>query len=306
MIDFLQTTEGIVTAACVFLLVGLAWNLTYNACGYLNLALGQFFILGAVFSYKFQTDLGIHNTLLLAVMVIGAVGVLGFLCERFLLRPLKDQGLSPLIVTIGINLVLLQLSKRLSPASTLRPETFADGRVNLGGVYITYQELIVWATALVLCIGLFLFFTRTDHGRTMRACQDNRKGAEALGIKVPTYGTIAFTVSAMLAAAAAFVVGPTRGVAYNSGDLIAIQSFMAVSIVGLGRNGGAVFGAFLVAGAQGYLARYWSNEMSQIVVLIGFLCVLYVYAARGDGGKTARPLVPDWLRRRRRAAPATT
>jgi branched-chain amino acid transport system permease protein len=297
VIDFLQTTEGVVTAASVYLLVGLAWNLTYNACGYLNLALGQYYILGAIFSYKLQTSADIHNVFLLAVLVIGAVGVIGYLSERFLLRPLKDHRLAPLIVTIGINLVLLQLAKRLSPSSVLRPETFVEGTVTVGGVHITYQELIVWGTALVLTIALFFFFTRTDMGRSMRACQDNRKGAEALGIKVPSYSTAAFTVGAMLAATAAFVVGPTQGVAYNSGDLIAIKAFMAVSIVGLGRNGGALFGAFLVAGGQGYIARYWSNDISEIVVLVGFLCVLYVYAARESGHNPWR--LPSALRRTR-------
>src|SRR5690242_20507549 len=79
---------------------------------------------------------------------------------------------------------------------------------------------------------------------------------------------------------------------YNSGDLIAIKSFMAVSVVGLGRNGGAIIGALLVAGTEGYVGRYWSNELSDIVVLIAFLVVLYVAVVRLSGGR----FVPAWLR----------
>ena len=100
----------------------------------------------------------------------------------------------------------------------------------------------------------------------------------------------------------AFVVAPTQGSAYNSGDLIAIKAFMAVSIVGLGRNGGAVFGAFLVAAAEGYVARYWSADISQIVVLLGFIAILYVYAVRTTGGR----FVPVWTRARRRWQPEAT
>ena len=73
---------------------------------------------------------------------------------------------------------------------------------------------------------LFTFFSRTDLGRTMRACTDNRPAALTLGIKVKTLATIAFTASAVLAALAAFVVSPTQGSAYNSGDLIAIKAFV--------------------------------------------------------------------------------
>jgi branched-chain amino acid transport system permease protein len=295
MIDFFQTTEGVITAASVYLLVGLSWNLVFNACGYLNLALGQFYILGAIFSYKLETSWGIHSPFLVGPMIAIAVGFLGFISERFLLRPLKDRGLSPLIVTIGINLMLLQLAKSLSPGLVIRPDTFVNGQISPGGVHISYQELIVWGTAIVLSTALFLFFKRTDLGRSMRASVDNRQAASALGLRVATYATVAFTVSAAIAAIAAFVVAPTQGSAYNSGDLIAIKAFMAVSIVGIGRNGGAVFGALLVAGAQGYLARYVNADISDIIVLIGFLIVLYVYVVRTSGDT----LLPRWLRVRK-------
>ncbi len=295
MIDFFQTTEGVITAASVYLLVGLSWNLVFNACGYLNLALGQFYILGAIFSYKLETSWGIHSPFLVGPMIAIAVGFLGFISERFLLRPLKDRGLSPLIVTIGINLMLLQLAKSLSPGLVIRPDTFVDGQISPGGVHISYQELIVWGTAVVLSTALFLFFKRTDLGRSMRASVDNRGAADGLGLRVATYATVAFTVSAMIAAIAAFVVAPTQGSAYSSGDLIAIKAFMAVSIVGIGRNGGAVFGALLVAGAQGYLARYVNADISDIIVLLGFLIVLYVYVVRSSGDT----LLPRWLRVRK-------
>ena len=302
MTDFLQTTEGIVTAASIYLMIGLGWNLVYNTCGYLNLAIGEFYILGAVFSWKFEQSWGITSPYVLAVLVCGCAAALGFVCERLLLRPLKGRVLDALIVTIGINLMLLQLAKVLSPATVIRPDLFVFGVVRPFGVFIAYQELIVWGTAIVVSAALFTFFTRTDLGRTMRACNDNRPAALTLGIRVPMFATIAFAASAVLAALAAFVVAPTQGLAYNSGDLIAIKAFMAVSIVGLGRNGGAVFGAFLVAAAEGYVARYWSADLSQIVVLLGFIGILYVYAVRSTGGR----FVPVWTRVRRRWQPETT
>jgi branched-chain amino acid transport system permease protein len=293
--DFFQTSEAILTSASIYLLIGLGWNLVYNTCGYLNLAIGQFYILGAVISWKLEQSTGISSPALLCLLVCLGAAILGFVSERVLLRPLKGHALNALIVTIGINLMLLQLAKVLSPATVIRPDLFVFGVVRPGGVFISYQEIIVWGTAFIVTVALFSFFTLTDLGRTMRACTDNRPAAEMLGIRVPMFATIAFTASAVLAALAAFVVAPTQGLAYNSGDLIAIKAFMAVSIVGLGRNGGAVFGAFLVAGAEGYVARYWNPDISEIVVLIGFVAVLYVYAVRITGGR----LVPSWAALRR-------
>lgn len=295
MIDFLQTTEGIITAASIYLLIGLAWNLVFNACGYLNLAMGEFFILGAMFSYKCEVSWGITSPFLVGPITVLIVGVIAFVAERALLRPLKERGLPPLIVTIGIALVLLQLANKLSSAVAIRPNVFINGGIAPGGVHIAYQELIVWATAIIVGIAFILFFTRTDQGRVMRACVDNRQGAQNLGIKVATYATAAFTVSAMLAALAAFVITPIESVAYNSGDYIAIKAFMAVSVMGVGRNGGAVGGALLVAALEGYLSRYVSPDTANVVVLIAFVVILCTYAIRSEGGR----LLPPWLRIRR-------
>jgi branched-chain amino acid transport system permease protein len=295
MINFLQTTEGIITTASIYLLIGLAWNLVYNACGYLNVAMGEFFILGAMFSYKCEASWGISSPLLVGPITVVIVGAIGFISERFLLRPLKDRGLPPLVVTIGIALILLQVANKMSSAAAIRPNSFVNGGIAPGGVHIAYQELIVWTTAIAVGLAFIAFFTRTDQGRVMRACVDNRRGAEQLGIKVATYATAAFTVSAMLAALAAFVVTPIQSVAYNSGDFIAIKAFMAVSVMGVGRNGGAVAGALLIAALEGYLSRYISPDTADVVVLIAFVVILCTYAVRDTGGA----LVPRWLRLRR-------
>jgi branched-chain amino acid transport system permease protein len=297
MIDFLQTTEGIITAASIYLLVGLGWNLVFNACGYLNLAIGEFFILGAMFSYKAETSWGITSPFLVGLITVAIVGAIGFVAERTLLRTLKQQGLPPLVVTIGIALILLQVANKLSSAQAIRTNLFVNGGIVPGGVHISYQELIVWAATIVVGIVFVVFFTRTDQGRVMRACVDNRQGAQNLGIKVATYATAAFTASAMLAAFAAFLITPIEGVAYNSGDPIAIKAFMAVSVFGVGRYGGAVAGALLVAALEGYVARYVSADTANLVLLIAFILILCTYSVRSEGGR----LLPPWLRLRRRS-----
>jgi branched-chain amino acid transport system permease protein len=299
MTDFLQTTEGIITSGCVYLLIGLAWNLVFNACGYLNLAIGEFFILGAMFSFKFENSWGISSPWLVGLLTVLIVGAIGLLCERLLLRPLKQQGLPPLVVTIGIALVLLQVANLLSSSIAVQPNVFVTGGIAPGGVHIAYQELFMWGTALVVGVAFLWFFKRTDLGRTLRACVDNQIGARTLGIRVATYATAAFTVSAMLAALAGFMITPIQGVAYNSGDFIAIKSFMAVSVFGVGRNGGAVAGALLVAALEGYVSRYISPITADDVVLIAFVVILCTYAMGSQGAVRRLPLP-----RLRRTAPA--
>lgn len=281
MIDFLQTTQGILTAASAYLLVGLGWNIVYNACGYLNLAIGGFYVLGAVVAYEAESRLGLTSFLLVGGLVVLGVGAVAAASERIALRPLRDRGLAPMLVTLGLALVLLQVAAAIVPVTVIRPAVFVAGPpLDLGGVLIGRQELIVWATAAVLTVGLVTFFKRTDAGRTMRACADNEAGARMLGINVPAYATAAFTIGAILAAVAAFVIAPAQGVAYTSGEYIAIKAFMAVSIGGIGRYGGAVVGALVVAAAEGYIARYWNADVRDVVVLSAFLLILYFQAKR--------------------------
>jgi branched-chain amino acid transport system permease protein len=279
MVDFLQTTQGAVTAACVYILIGFGWNLVYNACGYLNLAIGEFYILGAILAVNLQSDLGIDSVILRGVIVVVGMAFLGFLCEIFLLRPVSSDGFRPLIVTLGLALVLLQVAKELSPEVVIHPQPFLSGPpLDVGGVLIPRQDLIVWGTCLAVVIGLIWFFRSTDLGRRVRAAVDSPDGARLLGIKVNWYMTGAFAAGAALAALAAFVVAPTQGVNYQQGDIIAIKSFMAVAIGGLGRYGGGVIGAFVVALIEAYLARYWDPAAQQIVILVLFLLVLYIQA----------------------------
>lgn len=283
MIEFLQTTEGVVTAAAVYLLIGLGWNLVYNTCGYLNLALGQFYTTGAIVSWKLENSWGVTSLWLVVPITLAVAAAVGYVSERLLLRPLKDRNVSPIIVTIGLDLILLQAARALFDGLVMRPDPFVTGSFDVGGVIITKQDLVAWATAAILAIGLFLFLVRTDTGRAMRACSTDPGAAKALGVRVAGYGAMAFTMGAVLAAAAALVVAPSQGATVSGGDLVAIQASIAVSIVGIGRNGGAVFGAFLVAGLEGYLTRYWSSNWSGPAVLAIFLLVLYVYAVRSAG-----------------------
>jgi branched-chain amino acid transport system permease protein len=299
MVDFLQTTQGAVTAASVYILIGFGWNLVYNACGYLNLAIGEFYILGAILAVNLQTDFGIDSVILRGAVTIAALGALGLLCEIVLLRPLGGGGFRPLIVTLGLALVLLQVAKELSPEVVIHPEVFlSGGPLDVGGVLIPRQDLIVWGTCGAVIVAMIYFFKATDLGRRVRAAVDSPSGARLLGIRVNWYMTGAFAVSAMLAGLAAFVVAPTQGVNYLQGDIIAIKSFMAVAIGGLGRYEGGVIGAFIVAGTEAYLARYWDPAAQQIVILVGFLLVLYIQAV---GVSPRKP----WLLRRFTARRAT-
>lgn len=299
MIDVLQTLEAALEAASVYLLVGLGWNIVYSSCGYLNLAVGGFYVLAAILSFKLAATLGIDAPIVVAVAALVIVSSIGMISELALIRPLKHRGLEVLIVTAGLELILGEVNARLAPELAVRPEAFIAGPAfDIGGVLVPRQGTIVIATAVAAFCGLLWFFKRTDLGRTFRAVADDRRAAGAIGINVPRVETIAFTLGVAFTALAAIVISPAQGVAAGGGTMIAIKSFLAVSIGGIGRYGGAVVGALAVALVEAFAARYWTTDVRDLLVLGGLI------AALAYGGIAERGAWRDrTILRRRPAAP---
>jgi branched-chain amino acid transport system permease protein len=274
--EHLQLIEGALVAAALYVLLGLGWNIVFTTCRYLNLAIGEFFVLAGVLSAKLPAWTGISTPWLVVPLVMVVVGVLALVVERLLVRPLGDREFGPLIVLVGVALVLAVAINELAPEIAVRSEDFVAGRPwRLGGVLVARQDAFVVGAAVLVAAAIYLFATRTDAGRTARACADDRGAAAALGIRVARIETWAFVVAMVVVALAAAVVTPTQGAAVGNGDVIALKAFLAVSLFGIGNHRGAVVGALGVALVEAYVTRYWSSDVRSLVVL-GLLLVTLV------------------------------
>lgn len=275
MSSWLQLLLGGVVAGCSYLLIGLSWNVVYNACGYLNLAVGQFFVLSAIIATELQQRLPFWHIGLSVVCAVIAAGIVGWLCERYLLRPLQERKLAPLMVTVGLALVLAQLARWMAPALIVRPADWLDGGpFEIAGVFIVRQDLIVVGVAVTSTALLAATLRWSNAGRRVRACTDDRESARTIGIDVAATSTAAFALGAALAGLAGVVIGPVSGVAAGSGEMVAISAFLAVSLGGIGRYGrGAAF-ALAVGVAEALLARLFGAESRNIIVLAAFVLLL--------------------------------
>ena len=143
MTDFFQTTEAIVTAASIYLLVGLGWNLVYNTCGYLNIAIGEFYIIGAVISWNSSSRPASPRRR-------------SCTCSSSSARGLRVPGRGVRCVAEGERAERADHDHRHQPdappagrpsaGTVIAPDLLVFG-VGPGVVFIEYQELIVWGTA---------------------------------------------------------------------------------------------------------------------------------------------------------------
>jgi branched-chain amino acid transport system permease protein len=299
MIDLAQTFETGLVAASIYLMLGVSWNIVYNSSGYLNLTIGEVYVLSAMLSTVWRADAGLRSVGGATALVLLVIAAGSWATERTLLRPLTDRRMAPVIVTVGLALILSELTRRLAPELVIRPPDFFGGPPwSVGGVLIARQDVVVLLTSAFLSIAVTAYFRFTDRGRVVRACSDDRLAAIGLGIDVRRIETMAFVFSSVVVAVSAIVVAPLQGVSAGSGEMIAIKSFLAVSLGGLGRYGRAAAGAIVVGMLEAFVGRYLTTSARDVIVLSVSVVALIVTGTVGtprrrwlaltDGMRSAR------------------
>jgi branched-chain amino acid transport system permease protein len=147
------------------------------------------------------------------------------------------------------------------------------GTFTLLGATCPIYSLFIIATGIAIGLFVWLLFTRTRIGKTVRAAAMDREMAEAVGIDVPLVFTLVFAFGAWLAALGGTLAAPMRALGPSMGDRIIIESFIVVVIGGLGSFPGALLGALILGFIHGFGGR-WIPEFDIVLPYIGMALVL--------------------------------
>jgi len=272
----LQYVFSGLTIGVIYALVALGYNIIYNVTEILNLAQGEFVMLGGLFAVFFVETL--HLPLLLAfVAAVGAVGVVGYAMERFSIRPARQSSvLSLIIITIAVS-ILLKGSAMLwwgkDPYSL--PAFTHGGPIVLFGATLQPQALWVLGVSAGVVVLLTLFFQRSVYGKAMLACADNPNAARMVGIPVQRMILLSFVLSAAIGAAAGVVITPISLMEYDRGALLGLKGFGAAVLGGLGNFTGAALAGITLGLAESLCAGYLSSGYKDAVALVLLLLVLF-------------------------------
>lgn len=245
--ELLQYILTGLTVGCVYALVALGFTIIYNATGIINFAQGEFVVLGALLFYTFLSLL--HLPLAVALLLaVAAVAALGLLVERLAIRPLRNAAtVALIIVTVGVSIILRGAAKLIwGPEAYPVPAFSGDQSIFVGGAAISPQYLWVVGLAILVLVGVRLFFDRTVIGKAMQACAINAEAARLCGVSVERMVQISFGLSAAVSALAGAVMAPITFAAYDAGAVLGLKGFAGAIIGGLGNGMGAVFGGLLV------------------------------------------------------------
>lgn len=276
---FQQLVNGVALGS-VYSLVALGLTLVYGVLKVPNFAHGALYMVGAYAVFVMLDAVGAPYAVAILAAVV-ALAALGALMEWVVFRPLVGSTpVHAMIASLGALFFLEGAANVIwGPDFRQVPSPFS-GVIDMLGVTITEQRLLVIAAAVVTMVLLFLLLKRTFVGMSIEALAQDREGALLVGIDIRRIALVTFALSGALAAVAGGLIAPLVLVYPNMGELIILKAFVIVVLGGMGSVPGAIVGGYFLALAEVMAGTYVAFAFSE---LIAFLMLVLVLAVRPTG-----------------------
>jgi branched-chain amino acid transport system permease protein len=294
---FQQLVNGL-TVGSTYALIAIGYTMVYGIIGMINFAHGEVYMIGSYVAFIALAGLamfGIHSLpILMTVAFVASIVVTsayGYSIERIAYRPLRGSNrLIPLISAIGMsiflqNTVLLSQDSKDKSIPNLIPGNFSIGPGGAQEVLISYMQVMVFAITLIAMLGLTLFISRSRLGRACRACAEDIKMANLLGINTNNIIALTFVIGAALAAVAAVLLSMQYGVINpNAGFLVGLKAFTAAVLGGIGSIPGAMLGGLVLGVAEAFGADVFGDQYKDVVAF-GLLVLVLLFRPTGILGR---------------------
>ncbi|MBE7417578.1 MAG: branched-chain amino acid ABC transporter permease [Ideonella sp.] len=276
--DFAQMLAAGTALGCVYVLVALGFVLIYKATEVVNFAQGELMMLGAFIGYTLIVVLGLPFWIGLAGAVVGMAAI-GALLDRVVVRPIVGQPVFAIvIVTIGIGYVVRSVVAFIPGwgVDTHALTSPFSGRVAaLGPLIVSYDQIAVMTTTVLLVGALFAFFRGTRLGIAMQAASQNQLAAYYAGIPVPRIFSLIWALSAAVSAVAGVLLAPIAFVHVNMG-FIGLKAFPAAVLGGFGSIPGAIVGGLVIGIVESLAGFYLPEGFKDVAAYVVLLAVLAV------------------------------
>ena len=268
--------DGILIGA-IFALAAYGMALVWGVMDIINIAQGEFVMLGGYVTFLLATHAGVHPLLTVPAAAV-ALFILGWALYRLVVFRIVDKDMFiSILATFGISIVLQQLANELFGADVQTAESgldtlfFADDMIEVAEI-----KLVAFVAALVLGAALFLFLKKSRLGQAIRATAQNARAARIMGINTDRVYATTFALNAAICGAAGslvvmtWLIHPYLGLAYT------LRSFMIVIVAGLGNIVAVIF-ASLGLGAAENFAGFLLGAQYQAAFVFSLLVVILIW-----------------------------
>lgn len=271
----------------VYALFALAVVLVFRTTGFINFAQGEMGMICAFIAWKlFDPNLGFGLPLVLAIGVGILSGfVLGAVTERVVIRPFEGGDHLRLgIVSMGLLLIFNSVAAFIFGTTTQRiPSIFGNESVRIGNATIGVDTLGQFVVLGVAALLLWLLFTRTTLGVTLRASSQNPDSSQLLGIDVRRNLLVGWGLAGLLGATAAIMIAPSLFVSPNLMGNVMLYGFVAAVVGGLDSSVGAVVGGLGVGLVQSLSSGYIDFIGTQLQLASALVVVVAILIIRPQG-----------------------
>jgi branched-chain amino acid transport system permease protein len=284
----LALMEGTV-AAFVLALTALGLALVFGVMRVVNVAHGEFFMLGAVLAWWLAHLVGDPALGFVVAMVVSPllVGSAALAIDRLILKRFDYQPEATIVATIGLLYIIQQLVLILYGPDARPVAAPINFRIQLAWFGYSGYKLVVAGVSAALLLATWFVIAKTKLGLVMRATQFDSETAQAFGIPVGRVYAAVFALGAMLAAIAGVLIVPIRQAHYLMGLDPLLLSFIVVIIGGLGSLRGAIIAAFVIGISDGVISVFFSPTLAKILATL-LVALVLVFKPTGLFGGKAR------------------
>ena len=286
----LQLFIGGLILGSIYSMVALGFNVILATTGTWHFAHGAVFTATAYFMYWLYVQLG-WPFLVAALLCVPFAVAMGVGIELGVYRTIRHRGAAPVVLMVVAIAISTFIENVLGIVFGTDGKNLGSGivagSITVGTVFITYWQLIMLVSALVMFSGFVWFQRRTQLGTAMRALSSNREMAEIVGVDVERVYLYTFAIGSALAAPAAVLVASYVGITTGIGFTVLLIAVAAVIVGGLGSVPGTLLGGLFIGSATN-LGVWKIPTVWQSSIAFGVLLLFIVFRPTGFFGRKIR------------------
>ncbi len=261
----------------------LGFSIIWGVMGIINLAHGEYVMMGAYFAWAMFRQFGI-DPLISAVLVFPVMFVVGYVLQWLVInRVVERPHLISLLLSFGISISIANIYKLIYTADYRSVTVSYAGSFQLAGLTFPTVKTIIFFAGLLLMAALHLFLQRTRLGKSIRAAAQNKEAAKIVGIDINRVYAITAGICVGLTAMAGAMIAPIQPIFPFMGPLFTVRAFAITALGGLGRIPGALLGGLLLGIVETLLTIYVPGTGAKVGTAVSFLILVLVLVTRPQG-----------------------
>jgi branched-chain amino acid transport system permease protein len=279
----IQTLINGILIGGIYAVMMLGFSVIWGVMGVINLAHGDFLMVGAYLTWVLNKSFGVEPFLAL-VVVMPIMFIFGYIVQKVLInRVIEKPILISLLVTYALGIAMASTVKLIYTANPRITTTAFSGFWELGEVVLPKAKFLVLIGALVMMVGLYLFLQKTRLGKSIRAAAQSKEAARMVGIEIDKVYVLTFAICIGLTGAAGMFISPHSSIEPFMGSVWTLKAFAITAMSGLGNVPGALFGGLVLGLVENLLATFVPNVGSNIGIISSFVLLVFFLVTRPQG-----------------------